>query len=594
MTDSARADTTPEAPASLDFLDGGSEMAALIRTIDWSETPLGPLGGWPQSLRTAASICLTSRFPLSIWWGPEYVLLYNDDYRPMLGQAKHPRSMGQLALECWAEIAHIIGPMLDGVMKTGKATWQTNQLLPIDRNGYLEEAYFTYSYSPIRVESGAIGGVFTVVTETTESVVGERRLRQLRRLSAIASESGSAEGACRACEAAFDPSDVPFSLTYLVEDDGKRARLVASSGVAPEHAVARRQSVDLTADDDTGWPLAMAAASLVPQLVTDLATRFGVLPGGPWLAPSHRAMVLPVARPGEPHAFALVVVGVSPALELDRNYREFFELVADHLATALANAFASESQRKRAEALAEIDRVKTQFFSNVSHEFRTPITLLLGPLEEAIASPARALAGDELEMAHRNALRLLKLVNALLDFSRIEADRVKACYQPSDLSKLTTDLASAFRSAIERAGVSFRVECPSLPHAVYVDRDMWEKIVLNLLSNAFKFTFDGTIAVTMESDAAVFDSASRTRVPASRKLTYRACSNVSIACPGYVHGRTKVRGLGSRWCTTLCACMAAPSLSPVGSMLVRALRSRCHGAALTSQSARSQERTRPI
>jgi signal transduction histidine kinase/DNA-binding response OmpR family regulator len=497
-------ETTPSVARSgaLDFLEGGAAMAELIRSVDWAVTSLGAFEEWPQSLRTAVSICLTSRFPLSIWWGPEYVLLYNDAYRPMLGQAKHPRSMGQPALECWAEVAHIIGPMLDGVRKSGKATWETDQLLPIERNGYLEEAYFTYSYSPIRVESGAIGGVFTVVTETTDTVVGERRLRQLRRLSAIASESRTAEGACLACESAFDPSDVPFSLVYLVEDDGERARLVASSGLSAEQR--GPPSVALKNEGDEGWPLAKAASLLVPQIVTDVVARFGALPSGPWASPPHMAIVLPVARPGEAHPFALLVAGVSSARALDQKYRDFFELVADHLATALANASAAEAERKRADALAEIDRVKTRFFANVSHEFRTPITLLLGPLEAAIASPSGSLSGDALAMAHRNTLRLLKLVNALLDFSRIGAGRVEASYEPSDLSALTTDLASAFRSAIERVGIVFEVACPDLPRAVYVDHEMWEKIVFNLLSNALKFTFAGTISVSMRhGDAGV-------------------------------------------------------------------------------------------
>ena len=133
----------------------------------------------------------------------------------------------------------------------------------------------------------------------------------------------------------------------------------------------------------------------------------------------------------------------------------------------------------------------------MSHEFRTPLTLMLGPTEEALASPEKTLRGDELETVHRNELRLLKLVNTLLDFSRIEAGRVTATFEATDLAALTADLASAFRSATERAGLQLMVDCPPLPTAVYVDREMWEKIVLNLLSNAFKFTFQGSIAVAV-------------------------------------------------------------------------------------------------
>lgn len=147
--------------------------------------------------------------------------------------------------------------------------------------------------------------------------------------------------------------------------------------------------------------------------------------------------------------------------------------------------------------LGELDAAKTVFFSNVSHEFRTPLSLMLGPLEDALASPEQALRGDAIQMVHRNTLRLLRLVNALLDFARIEAGRMQACYEPRDLAAMTTHLAGAFRSAVERTGLAFEVRCEPLPEPIYVDPDLWEKIVLNLLSNALKFTFEGSIAVSI-------------------------------------------------------------------------------------------------
>src|SRR6185503_16095797 len=168
--------------------------------------------------------------------------------------------------------------------------------------------------------------------------------------------------------------------------------------------------------------------------------------------------------------------------------------------TAIANAQAYQAERKRAEALAEIDRAKTTFFSNVSHEFRTPLTLMLGPLEEALTEAG--LLPDvraRLDVAHRNSVRLLKLVNTLLDFSRIEAGRIEAVYERLDLCTLTQELASVFRSAIEKAGLKLVVDCkPPIETPVYVDREMWEKIVFNLLSNAFKFTFEGEIKVSLK------------------------------------------------------------------------------------------------
>jgi PAS domain S-box-containing protein len=210
-------------------------------------------------------------------------------------------------------------------------------------------------------------------------------------------------------------------------------------------------------------------------------------------------MVLPIARPGMDRPTGVLVLGISPRRAFDDSYQGFFELLAGHIATAVANARAYEEEKGRAEKLAELDRAKTAFFSNVSHEFRTPLTLILGPLADALAEPG--LPPDQrepLQAAHRNSLRLLKLVNTLLDFARIEADRVQALFEPTDLATFTAELAGSFRSACERAGLRLEVDCPPLPEPVYVDRDMWEKIVLNLVSNAFKFTLRGTIGISLE------------------------------------------------------------------------------------------------
>jgi signal transduction histidine kinase len=210
-----------------------------------------------------------------------------------------------------------------------------------------------------------------------------------------------------------------------------------------------------------------------------------------------------MARPGQARPAGFVVAGVSPRLVFDDGYKGFLALLAGQISASIANAQAYDEERRRAEALAELDRAKTAFFSNVSHEFRTPLTLMLGPDEDALAEDVEPLPPrqcDRVEIIHRNALRLLKLVNILLDFSRIEAGRVQAVYEPTDLAALTADLASVFRSAVERAGIELVVDCPPLPEPAYVDRDMWEKIVLNLVSNAFKFTLEGRIAVTLRAE----------------------------------------------------------------------------------------------
>ena len=483
---------------------GGGEMGALLRSIDWSTTPLGAVEHWPQSLRTAVSICLASYFPMLIWWGPELVKLYNDAYRVILG-AKHPHAMGQKGKECWPEIWHIIGPMLEGVLNEGKATWSENQLLLLERNGYPEECYFTFSYSPIRDESGGVGGVFTAVTETTSHVLGERRLRTLREVAASAYDAKTAEDACRiAAETlAKNPEDIPFALLYLLKHDGKQAQLAGMSGIMDEAIRPSLVDIASTEDSTTTWPLAQVIRSGQPVIVSDVLDRFGpLLMHSPVEAVIRSAMVLPIARPGQAEPYGLLIAGTSPLRSLENEYQSFLTLVAGQAAGAVASALSYQEARKQAEELAELDRAKTAFFSNVSHEFRTPLTLLLGPIDDALADNEHPLPEHhraQLEIVRRNALRLLKLVNTLLDFSRIEAGRTLAAYEPTDLASFTTDLANTFREVIERAGLRFTVDCPPLPEAVFVDREMWEKIVLNLLSNAFKFTLHGQITIAQHA-----------------------------------------------------------------------------------------------
>jgi signal transduction histidine kinase len=495
----------PLPPSGADAcLAGGGRMGELMRAKDWSTTPVGPVSGWPQSLRTAVGIALDSGYAMLIAWGPDYVQFYNDAFRPILGASKHPAALGQSTRECFAEIWEIIGPLFEGVMERGETTTRHNEPFLLDRSGYAEETYFTFSYSAIRHEGGGVGGVLVTCMETTERVLGERRLLTLRELAARAAEAQTVESTCGAVAEtlATNDADIPFALLYLAEEGGDQIRLACRAGFADDAGPARREL-----DDPHGgvWPVAAVVGSGRAEVVEVEPSRFGALPGGPSPDPPSRAIVLPILHHGQERAAGALVVGLGPQRALDDAYREFLELVAAQVSTALANARAYDEERRRAAALAEIDRAKTRFFSNVSHEFRTPLTLMLGPAEDALADTGEPLGDRQrhrVEVMHRSGLRLLKLVNALLDFSRIETGRIEAVYEPTDLTAYTAELASMFRSAVEGAGVGYVVDCEPLGEEIFVDRDMWEKIVFNLLSNALKFTFEGTIEVRLRDAGA--------------------------------------------------------------------------------------------
>jgi signal transduction histidine kinase/CheY-like chemotaxis protein/serine phosphatase RsbU (regulator of sigma subunit) len=493
------------------MLAAGGRMGELVGACDWGASPLGPAGDWPQSLRSSLSICLSSRFPAFVFWGPDLVQLYNDSFVPVLG-AKHPAALGRAARDTWAETWDVVGPMLERVLAGGEAAYFEDMLVTLERSGFTEECYFTFCYSPVLDESGGIGGVFGTVSETTAQVVEERRLAILAELNQETRTLGSAAAVCQAAVEVFSrhPVDVPFALIYVLDSGGGEATLAASSGLPPDSALSPA-AVTLTGTRQQGafsWPLAEARAGAVEASCPADAQLTAMAREG--FSPPSAAMVLPVAAAGAEHPAGLLVLGLNSGRPLDESYRRFARLAAGHVSSAIADATALESARQRAEQLAALDRAKTMFFSNVSHELRTPLTLMLGPLEDILGNPGGPGPGDRglVEMAHRNAVRLLRQVNTLLDFSSARDADSGLRPEPADLAALTAELADLFQVAVERGGLRLVLDCPPLPGPVWLDRDMWEKVILNLLSNAFKFTLHGEIKVTVDA----FGGQARVRV----------------------------------------------------------------------------------
>ncbi|HEX5032730.1 MAG TPA: ATP-binding protein [Candidatus Eisenbacteria bacterium] len=481
---------------------GAGEMAQRIQAFDWGSTSLGPMHSWSPALITTLRIMLANRFPHILWWGPEYIQFYNDAYRPIPG-GKHPdRVLGVSCQDCWHEIWDVLKPLIDRPFHGGPATWNDDILLEINRHGFLEESHFTIAYSPVPDDTvlSGIGGVLATVHEITDKVVGQRRTGVLRDLGACIHDPKSGEEACAMAAESLREADrdLPFALLYLLDPDARRASLAGAAGAVEGEPVSPR-AVDL--DGPHPWAHAMTTALKRGTITTvrELGSRLASVPGGPWSDPPDMAAIVPIPASKAGESAGFLVTGVSARLRFDAGYHDFLDLVKTQIGTAIATARAYEYEKKRAELLAELDRAKTKFFSNVSHEFRTPLTLILGPLRDALETESEPTRRERLERIQRNALRLQKLVNTLLDFSRIEAGRVQASFEPVDLAELTRDLASSFRSGVEKAGMSLRVDCAPLSEPAYVDRDMWEKIVFNLLSNAFKFTLEGGIEVRLRA-----------------------------------------------------------------------------------------------
>jgi chemotaxis response regulator CheB/signal transduction histidine kinase len=488
-----------EAFASEWIFGRGGHCGALMRRIDWSMTPLGAVEAWPRSLCLVVAALLAAGSPMFICWGPELIVLYNDACIPSLG-VKHPRAIGQSARECWSDVWSRLGPALESVRLHDEPVILQDQPLFTVLRGAVEEAYATLSLSPIGDESRATGGVLITMTETTAGILQIRRLRTLRDL---ASRAAAAESSLEACALSAqvigeNPSDVPFALLYLSDLGAGRAHLAAATGIAAGQP-ASPPIVELSWPTEA-WPIAAVLRKGEPVLVGDIVARFRSLRCEPWGDTPPSALIAPIVRaPGEPPLGA-VVLGVSPRRELDATYRDFLDLVVVQVALSIVNARSRQASRNKSEQFAALDQVKIEFLDSFSRQLGEPLHLLRAPLDALLTgeigeiSPAQRQA---VALAQRHALRLLDLVDTLHDFAKIQAQRLHASFEILDLASYTRELCAMFREAAGRAGLRFLVDCPPLPTPLPIDREIWEKIVVNLLSSALRATRSGEIEVTL-------------------------------------------------------------------------------------------------
>ena len=312
-------------------LAGGGEMGARMRAHDWRQTPLGPVASWSASLRTAVGVVLTSPYPVALFWGPELITLYNDSFRPLIGD-KHPLGLGMPMPQLFSEVWNVAGPLFAQVLGTGTPVSLENQPFFMNRQGFLDEGYFSFAYTPVRDEQGRVAGLFDFVNETTRQVLTERRFKTLRELSirtALAQEPASVlRGAAEVL--AHAGHDVPFAQLYRVEDG--TARLALCSGLAAPEST-------------PPWPLAEVLRTGAERFLERLDAQGPDLHAGPWPEPVRQALLLPVSLVGSAEPDAVLVVGLSPRLALDESYRDFLRLLARQVAADMARTRALEQDK---------------------------------------------------------------------------------------------------------------------------------------------------------------------------------------------------------------------------------------------------------
>jgi PAS domain S-box-containing protein len=500
VADVVRREALPRPDAELDALRAvfGDEgrVAAFARDIDWSRTPVGAVRRWSPVLRSIMRFTMGSPRGTALFWGDDHLYFMNEASLDILDVDRLPEYFARPYLEGFPQFADVV-PMIERV-RAGESVLLPTQLVQLPGDGRLQDRWFDVSYTPVHETDDLAVGVHCTYYERTQEVLASRRLSVLNALGRPPRGNGRRDALADALAVLAEADDVPFAAGYLLDSAGKRVRLVAAVGVGEGEAMAPRE---LRPVPGAPWPLDQVMRTDRPVLVDDLATRFRGQRGGAESMHCERAVVHPLRDDAEGEVVGVLVVGLNPRTPLDDRYREFLTLAGDTIAARVSEAHAGRRERQRLERLAELDRAKTEFFSNVSHEFRTPLTLLVAPLQEALRR-VEELPPDlvtDLEVAERNARRLLRLVGALLDFSQLEAGWLHARFVPTDLRVLTTEIASMFRSAAESAGLKLVVDARPLPELVWVDREMWEKVVSNLVSNALKFTWEGTVEVSLRA-----------------------------------------------------------------------------------------------
>ena len=483
---------------------GGPAKKALA-AADWSESPVGPPESWDPALKTAAGMCLPSSIPMNILWGDDLVQIYNDEFSVIMGD-KHPAAMGRPTRESWSETWETSEPLYRRVLENGETIHRKNVLFPVRRHDYLEEAYFTVSYSPIYDEMDTIRGILVSGLETTETVMSDRRVETLNALLTTLQVTGS-DPQLAVDALAENTHDLPFVLLYLLDASGQKASLAACNGLE----VGGPAAPLLIALDGKGpWPLSHVSGSGKSLLLNDLRDRFGEMTTSPWPTPITSAMIHSLNHRPMRGPLGFLITGINPGRRLNDDYREFLTLVADKLQSALESR-RYEKQRQRTEAALreskmeaeKANRAKSIFLANMSHEIRTPLTSMVG----FAALLTRGLKDRPLRYARRieqSGMRLTETLNDILMLAEFEAGRSEISPTDFPLAREIREIVAPFERQARSRGLDFSLEIGAAAEELHVhfDRSALASILQNLLGNAVKFTPEGRITAIVDIDAA--------------------------------------------------------------------------------------------
>nr|WP_308253376.1 ATP-binding protein [Pseudonocardia sp. ICBG601] len=452
----------------------------LLATIDWSATPLGARDTWDRELEDTIRFILESRQPLVAWWGPELVVFYNDEFVPHAG-LRHPGGFGTPLRDAWPEaFAHLSGVLEEMLGGRRDGIYRRDDRLVLRRWDVPEATWWTYSATPVRGPDGDVRGLIVFTAESTAQVVGGRRMTILAALGEVSRDAPTLDIAVeRLCTVLTDlPDDVGCAVvTAIGADSGPLATVRIDAPPAdwlPDGLDSDRATdVEFLAVD----PVEVHGNDGVP--VTDVVRSTVYTPDG--------------------STGVAVVIGAPPLLPLDDDHRLFLRLIAGTIGGLLTAALARDRERDRRDDAGLVEQARAEYYAGLGDEFRDPLALVLGPLER-LRDHDDAAVRTQVELAQRNAQRMLKLVDGLLDVSALQTGRYDGMFAPTEIGKTTAALVDAFAPVVERAGLELSVSCPPQARPVWVDRDAWEKIVLNLLSNAVKYTREGGITVDLAQD----------------------------------------------------------------------------------------------